>query len=587
MNAAPTLYLAVAEPLVEPYRLWLANMPSADAKTLREALTQFPKDAIGAYQLDFPNKPDYSQIAFRTGTQVNVARVQDAIQQWCGTPPQEIDNGFDLVPLIDSDKLRAEFRQALQGQPYHLIERIGLTLPQLQRDLAKYKPDVMLLVCHGTPEGCVLLEDGRGGAEFVAGGRLLAALKPSPQVLLLSACHSEQLLKRAKFDNHTATFATVYVEGAETLEVTAAVRFGVDFLHALARGETAGAAYDEAKQLLINDANVGDFATLPGKTPPSAKLRIHDAGRAVVLKPAAAPPPASSAPPHSADPLLLRRRSGQFIGRRRELWQILDMLLGKPAGIGQPDVLDRRLLTLTQEGDIGKTTLALQAADWCRTRGFFPGGVLEVGCETLGSGTELLGVLLDRCAVPPDARRGDLLALLAAYAAQQWQNQAVLLLLDNLDDLTRSPSGSAPSISAAAIVETLLGASPTLRILPDIAHTRHLPLAARAASRISAGSDSAHRWRRPRPVRRQPRTAPAPRANRRAAWTVRLYRPPDRATLGPPPAIATPARAPTRAARHDTGGAVRRSPARFAEGAGGPARRRQRARSAEKSGGVV
>src|SRR5262245_36093752 len=149
--ALPILYLAVAEPLVEIYRTWLAKAPPiTDKHALRTALVQFPKDGIGAYQLELPNKPDYSHIAFRTGHHVKAERVKATIVDWSGSSPQEILEGKDPVPRLDQDKLRADFKQALHGSPTRLIERVGLSLQQLQRDLATFKPEMVLLLCHGT-----------------------------------------------------------------------------------------------------------------------------------------------------------------------------------------------------------------------------------------------------------------------------------------------------------------------------------------------------------------------------------------------------------------------------------------------------
>jgi hypothetical protein len=61
--------------------------------------------------------------------------------------------------------------------------RIGLMLQALQRDLARLRPELLLLYCHGTWESSLLFEDSRGVAEYVSGARVFGLLNPRPRVL--------------------------------------------------------------------------------------------------------------------------------------------------------------------------------------------------------------------------------------------------------------------------------------------------------------------------------------------------------------------------------------------------------------------
>ncbi len=128
-------------------------------------------------------------------------------------------------------------------------------------------------------------------------------------------------------------------------------------------------------------------------------------------------------------------------------------------GLGEGE---RRIVTLTREGGIGKTALALEMADWCEERAAFPGGIFELACEHFRSVPEWLSQLLDRFGVPLQEQRGDLLELLAGRLAASFPpERPALLLLDNLDDLF----GRDLRRDAAAVLETALTATPALRVL--------------------------------------------------------------------------------------------------------------------------
>jgi hypothetical protein len=305
-------------------------------------------------------------------------------------------------------------------------------------------------------------------------------LRPSlPTLIFLSACFSGAILKRAHWNDQGEQCAIVYIDAEHPVEVTAIARFGAEFIAGLLRGGSADAAFEAARRFLMNDTTVGDLSTSPGKTPPSQKFCLSTGGRAVEFSVAGQTSRVSSEPAqvessaaNSAawpdDPLLLSRRAAQFIGRQRELWQIINALLPKPAGIRESSgATDKRLVTLTKEGGIGKTALALRAVDWIKARGLFPSAVFELSCEDLSSSTAFLAKLLDRFGVPKEQQQGDLLMLLAKHVSQLLGSGTALLVLDNLDDLVgkHAATQSSHPATAARIIETLLGAAPDLHIL--------------------------------------------------------------------------------------------------------------------------
>jgi len=126
-----------------------------------------------------------------------------------------------------------------------------------------------------------------------------------------------------------------------------------------------------------------------------------------------------------------------FIGRRRELAAVA-------AAIGR-----HRLVTLRGAGGVGKTRLALRAAQLARDS--FADGCWLVELSALRQ-QELLPRTVSAALGLPDKAAGDPLAVLAASLA----NQEMLLVLDTCEHLVE-PCGR--------LVRRLLRAAPGLRIL--------------------------------------------------------------------------------------------------------------------------
>ena len=485
MTPTATLYVGVASPLVEVCRRWLAKAPEGGSKNDRlKLLRAFPHRAIGAYGLEVA--PGAEALAFRTPLKVNPDRVKEVVKKWGGQEPAQLapeqlptDSPSPVSPL-DHRRYLAELHTAFEGQPVHLVARVGLTLQVLQRDLLDLKPALVVLFCHGTKYGELLLEDGRGLASVVAGDRLFEAIDPEPRVLFLAACHSEAVLKRAKQAGDWAGRAIVSVDSDSKIEVTAVAEFQSRFFRQLFDGLPAGEAFDGAERYVAGSETVGDLTFAVGDKPASQKFRINETGREVKLDGRAAAVSEAPAGLRPAPRLLeprLRRAMDRFVGRRWEMAQALNALL--PLGAGLRGAADHRIVTLTKEGGIGKTALAAELSDWAYERCCFPAGVFEVSCEQAAGVTgpgQLLSRLLEVLGVPAAEPKGNLLELLQAVASARFPEGARgLLLLDNLDDLIGRQVALDIKRETQRVLETLLASARELRILATCRWPLDLP----------------------------------------------------------------------------------------------------------------
>jgi len=126
-----------------------------------------------------------------------------------------------------------------------------------------------------------------------------------------------------------------------------------------------------------------------------------------------------------------------FVGRRTELGEIRQ-LLGTS-----------RLVTLTGAGGVGKTRLALRAAD--ETRRAFADGVFVVELASLSDPALLSHTVLDALAIPKHPTRPPTEVL-----AEHLRDRRALLVLDNCEHLVAA---------VADLVARLLSAAPELQVL--------------------------------------------------------------------------------------------------------------------------
>jgi predicted ATPase len=136
-----------------------------------------------------------------------------------------------------------------------------------------------------------------------------------------------------------------------------------------------------------------------------------------------------------------------FVGRRAELVQLRDLLE------------QARLVTLTGVGGVGKTRLALRAADAARAG--FPDGVWLVELHPLQDSALVGHVILEALPLADQTTR-PVVEVLAEWLA----DKRLLLVLDTCEHLIAA---------CAQIVDTLLGAAPGLTVLATSRQALDLP----------------------------------------------------------------------------------------------------------------
>ncbi|MFI7068203.1 tetratricopeptide repeat protein [Kribbella sp. NPDC050124] len=160
-----------------------------------------------------------------------------------------------------------------------------------------------------------------------------------------------------------------------------------------------------------------------------------------------------------------------FVGRRRPLDQLAELLARPAAGPGAPAIA-----TIRGMPGVGKTALAIAAGH--ASAGHYPDGVLIVNARGFGSGTPLsalqaLGQLLRATGVPADAVP-DSLPEAAATFRTRLANRRVLILLDNVRDVGQV----AELIPAAGGSAVLITSRNTLTELPAALHLQLEPMTA-------------------------------------------------------------------------------------------------------------
>ncbi|MCL4250704.1 MAG: AAA family ATPase [Anaerolineae bacterium] len=129
-----------------------------------------------------------------------------------------------------------------------------------------------------------------------------------------------------------------------------------------------------------------------------------------------------------------------FVGRDNEIAQVMEMLADSHC----------RLLTLTGEGGIGKSRLALEIA--ARSLGYYPDGIYFVDLQAVHTADTLLQVISDTLACPLSGHQTALEQLLGFL-----REKDMLLLLDNFEQLLPE--------RADELVSDLLNGCPGLSIL--------------------------------------------------------------------------------------------------------------------------
>jgi tetratricopeptide (TPR) repeat protein len=454
----PVLYIGVAEPLVESAMTWKAALPSGESS--QSLLRSFPRAAICAY--DLRPAADHT-LSFRTRQDADLKLIEQTLTGWSGSPPLLLSSSVEPLAALTYRRALAELQSTLVDHPVSTVSRHGLTLHQLQDDLEAIQPELVLLYAAATEDGCLLLEDGLGRADPVAGEELVAAMSGSPQVVFLAASYSDAVVSRAMVRSQTDSCAFVQVRGRALVDSEDLIAFQRIFFTSLLRGSTVGRAFDAARQYLASDPVFRDYSFGATRLRPGERFLISPHTRRLKIKPGACRCP-DELGKLSRRPLrrsnLVRRDTESFVGRRREAAEAVKTLIlhtGEPTG---------RCLTLCNENGIGKTSLAVRIIDWAWDRIIFPAGVVELSCRHFVTVRDLLSALLSLVGRPPDGQREDMLDRLIEDLSQTFADgQAALLLLDHLDALWGADAQTNARVQVLAILSKIIHSVPNLRVL--------------------------------------------------------------------------------------------------------------------------
>jgi predicted ATPase len=184
----------------------------------------------------------------------------------------------------------------------------------------------------------------------------------------------------------------------------------------------------EAEELLaLMDLKPDSFSPQEWNSPPLNRLEETPA----YPRPSLSTPPTSPARPNLPAP------PNRFIGREWALRRVGDLLRGNEV----------RLLTLTGAGGTGKTRLALQVAQECRS--FFSDGVYFANLAPITNPARLAPAIAKILSLPETGQ--DATAILKSYLVAR----QILLILDNFEQI----------LEGAALVGELVEAAPRLKVL--------------------------------------------------------------------------------------------------------------------------
>jgi hypothetical protein len=457
----PVLYCGVAEPLVESASTWKAALPAAESsQSLRQLLQSFPRARIGAYDL----RPTAdAALSFRTRFDADQEMIGHTLTGWSGSPPRLLSSSVAPLAALAYRRPLSELQSTLLDHPVHTVTRHGLTLHQLQDDLERLRPELVLLYAAATEDGCLLLEDGLGCADPVAGEELVTTLSSSPQVAFLAASYSDAVVSRAMVRRRAHSCAFVQVRGKALVDSEDLIAFQRIFITSLLRGSTVGRAFDTARQYLASDPVFRNYSVGSTRLRAGERFLISPQDRWLKITPDAdrrqeEPGRLSRRPLRRSN--LVRRDTESFVGRRREAAEAVKILIshtGESAG---------RCLTLCNENGIGKTSLAVRIVDWAWDRRLFPAGVLELSCRHFVTVRDLLSALLSLVGTPHDGQREDTLDRLIEGLTQIFpKGKAALLLLDHLDALWGVDAQANARERVLAILSKIIQSVPNLRAL--------------------------------------------------------------------------------------------------------------------------
>ncbi|MFQ5857354.1 MAG: CHAT domain-containing protein, partial [Anaerolineae bacterium] len=341
-----------------------------------------------------------------------------------------VDGKGNPVARLDLAQERALIETVLRESGADIQVRFRHATAEALRDGVRDGYDVVHFSGHGDLS-VLAFEDEHGQLHTIDRGLLARLVRVGDQaarLVVLNACHSESLAE----DLTAAGVAhVVAVERDEPVIDEAAIAFARDFYHALARGFTLEAAFEEGRDAVASAADLGvravaeevKFRLLPGDRDHDAPLAEEGEGRGGYVEEGRL-----TAPINLPTPLDI------FVGREREMWEINRQLS------------QGRLVTLTGTGGVGKTELARETARWHQARGRFPDGVFVVELEEARGPA----AILTQIATTLRLERAES----AEDVAKTLGRRQMLLVLDNLDDALHADLRGARELLETLVTRT-------------------------------------------------------------------------------------------------------------------------------------
>lgn len=374
----------------------------------------------------------------RSGVTAEVATVQ---------PKNKLQVLYVIARPVDAEFIdpRAEAQPVLNAIAEQAADRVEVeflrpgtfrALVERLQDGQLPTVDILHFDGHGAfnqIEGMGSLVFSRPGSEtrHLVSAKLLGDTlrKAAVPIVILSACQSARVGEEALGSvaaRLTDAGIPVVLAMTHSVLVAAATKLFGEFYQQLAEGQQVGVALGLARETLHAQMGRGSRTRLNE----IVELQLEDWFIPALYGAAEVDPvllqPLSRHVTHTE---VATKRAGNlpqlqnlgFIGRARELWAIEQAFI---AGV--------RRATISGFGGQGKSYLAAETADWlCRT------GMFETVCwVTFQSfqGVDALGLAVSTLATVLETSLVD-----AVSAQEALQNQAVLIVLDNLDDVQTEP----------------------------------------------------------------------------------------------------------------------------------------------------
>jgi predicted ATPase/DNA-binding SARP family transcriptional activator len=388
------------------------------------------------------------QLLLRANEAVPVERLVDAL--WPEAPPASARHA---VQVYVSRLRRALGPDRIEARSRAYLLRAG---PE-EVDVGRFRELV------AEAREALAHEDAPGAAERLRRalalwrGRALADLDGEPGVSELVLELEEERLGaielRIEAELDAGREAEVVAELERLIaEYPARERLHAQLMLALHRGgrqKEALEAYERAREALVNELGLDPSLSLqelaaairrrdPALTPVSSELRAR---------------------------LHLPAPPNQFIGRERELAEVIDLIT----------VHERRLVTLTGTGGIGKTRLALEAAE--RLAAHFEDGVWFVDLSAVSDAALVVSTVAQALGVTESADHRVDTALERHVADKQ-----MLLVTDNFEQVVDAAPSLGPVLQSAPGLTILATSRSPLR-LPEEHEYNVPPLAVPAPSR--------------------------------------------------------------------------------------------------------